>query len=83
MKHHDDQLAQCATCSGVLIAAGDDWTHLDDTGCTLLGQPILCERDCGYPAAIGAMSCPSCTAISLPNRYTATVYFRGRRENVR
>jgi hypothetical protein len=76
-------LAQCAICGGVLVPAGDDWTHLDDTGCTLYGVPILCNRDCAHPAMIGSTACRTCTSISLPNRYTAPVDYSGHSEDER
>ncbi|MFI5493559.1 hypothetical protein [Actinoplanes sp. NPDC051859] len=74
--------AQCATCGGVLVAAGDDWTHLDDTGCTEYGEPILCQRDpaCALPALVGATACRDHTGVFLPKKYTATVINCGHTE---
>ncbi|WDZ83990.1 hypothetical protein [Micromonospora cathayae] len=52
-------VAQCATCSGVLVPAGDDWRHREGgTGCTELATPVICRRDdCGLPAAVGSEAC--------------------------
>lgn len=50
--------AQCATCGGLLVPAGDDWTHVDDTGCTHFGAPVLCSAgDCVLPAVVGSLAC--------------------------
>ncbi|RNM01044.1 hypothetical protein EFE23_03970 [Micromonospora solifontis] len=54
-------VAQCATCSGVLVAAGDDWRHREGTGCTELAEPVICRYpDCGLPAAVGSEACAGC-----------------------
>jgi hypothetical protein len=74
-------LAQCASCGGVLIPAGDDWTHQDDTGCTGFGEPILCEHDCAMPAVVGGTACAACTGFSLPSIYTVSVLGSGRRSD--
>jgi hypothetical protein len=78
------ELAQCATCGGELVPAGDDWTHRDDTGCTLYGEPVLCGRgECAYPAVIGGTACQGCTGTFLPARYTATVVNSGHTDDER
>ncbi|OJF15381.1 hypothetical protein [Couchioplanes caeruleus] len=70
--------AQCATCGGVLVPAGDDWQHLTDTGCTLYGEPILCGRDpgCALPAVVGGTACHDHFGFSMPKINTATVLDR-------
>jgi hypothetical protein len=51
-------VAQCQTCGGTLVAAGDDWRHQESTGCTDLGTPVICwHGDCGMPAAVGSEAC--------------------------
>ena len=51
------ETAQCATCGGDLVPAGDDWQHGDPrTGCTRFGLPVLC-RHCPVPALTGAQVC--------------------------
>ncbi|MEU0151494.1 hypothetical protein [Micromonospora fulviviridis] len=58
-------VAQCATCGGVLVAAGDDWRHEEATGCTELGTPVICHHGgCGMPAAIGSEACGHCAGAS-------------------
>lgn len=69
-RHHppvDD--AQCETCGGELIAAGDDWLHQVQGDCTELGTPVICRgADCGMPAAVGSEVCLGCAdAFSSPN----------------
>ncbi len=54
-------VAQCATCGGDLVAAGDDWRHRDATGCTELATPVICRHSaCGLPAAVGSLACADC-----------------------
>lgn len=54
-------VAQCAACSGVLVAAGDDWRHREGTGCTELASPVICwHLGCGMPAAVGSEACAGC-----------------------
>lgn len=51
-------VAQCVACSGVLVAAGDDWRHVEVAGCTELATPVVCRHDdCGLPAAVGSEAC--------------------------
>ncbi|MFI7283079.1 hypothetical protein ACIBOV_22745 [Micromonospora chersina] len=58
-------VAQCATCGGALVAAGDDWRHEEDTGCTELGTPVICRHPgCGMPAATGSEACAQCVGAS-------------------
>lgn len=56
-------VAQCAACGGLLVAAGDDWLHEENTGCTALGTPVICRRpECAMPAAVGCEACAACIA---------------------
>jgi hypothetical protein len=58
-------VAQCATCGGLLVPAGDDWRHEADTACTAFGTPVICRHsDCGFPAAVGALACQVHTGLS-------------------
>ncbi|MFG1660736.1 hypothetical protein ACGFIY_29785 [Micromonospora chersina] len=52
------EIAQCATCSGELVPAEDDWRHSEGDGCTELATPVICRHDdCGLPAAVGSEAC--------------------------
>ncbi|NLU77802.1 hypothetical protein HCA58_05200 [Micromonospora sp. HNM0581] len=61
-------VAQCATCGGELVPAGDDWRHPVQGVCTELGTPVICRTgDCGLPAAVGSEVCLGCSgAFSSP-----------------
>lgn len=70
--------AQCVTCGGVLAPAGDDWRHVDDTGCTEFGEPTLCRLECSMPAAVGGLSCPLHLVPAIPANSTAAKRHNGR-----
>lgn len=55
--------AQCNSCGGLLEPAGDDWLHLDNTGCTRFGEPVLCG-ECAMPAVVGALACAHHSGLS-------------------
>lgn len=56
-------VAQCSACGGLLVAAGDDWLHEENTGCTEFGAPVICRGpDCAMPAAVGCEACADCIA---------------------
>lgn len=62
-------VAQCATCGGVLVASGEDWLHLEAGDCTALGTPVICWRDeCAMPAAVGSEACAGHAAFSCARR---------------
>jgi hypothetical protein len=58
------EIAQCATCSGVLVPAGDDWRHQEPAPeCTDFGVPVPC-RVCAMPAVVGALACAPHAGVS-------------------
>ncbi len=77
-------VAQCATCSGVLVAAGDDWRHREGTGCTELAEPVICRYpDCGLPATVGSEACAGCAgALFVGRRCRVAVVDRDRIESM-
>jgi hypothetical protein len=54
-------VAQCVTCGGLLVPAGDDWRHEADAGCTAFGTPVIC----GLPAAVGCLVCQGHSGLSF------------------